>query len=106
MFFGAIRLAKAGMPPPPARTLAAISAGASCNGSRFGPDVPVEPAAVSVWHVPQPALLQTTAPVASSVVGCDGVLSTFAARLMSPASALPAPLTGSIARRNRGSYVT
>src|SRR3954454_18021233 len=55
-----------GMTPAPLRTIAATVAGDGLSWSRFGPVVPLEPAALSVWQPPQPALEKTWAPDAGA----------------------------------------
>src|SRR5476651_596952 len=44
-----------GMIAPPSAIWSAIRLAAGRRRSRFGPPPPVEPAAASVWHPPQPA---------------------------------------------------
>src|SRR3954447_6571894 len=56
------RLEKDGMTPAPLRTMAATVAAEGFKESRFGPVVPLEPAALSVGQPPQPALEKTWAP--------------------------------------------
>src|SRR4051812_26162694 len=56
------RLENDGMTPAPLRTIAATVAADGFSWSRFGPVVPLEPAALSVWQPPQPALEKTWAP--------------------------------------------
>src|SRR5215207_5803861 len=51
------------MPPPPLRTCASTVSSSGLRSSRFGPVVPSEPAAASVWQVPQ-LLAKTAAPSA------------------------------------------
>ena len=46
-------LPKAGIPPPPLVTWWTTSASDGLSWSRFGPTVPVDPAAASVWQVAQ-----------------------------------------------------
>ena len=57
-------LANDGMPPPPSFTCCATRSSLGCSQSRFGPVVPVERAALSVWQLPQPAAMKTFDPVA------------------------------------------
>src|SRR3954447_13874029 len=51
-----------GMTPAPLRTIAATVAAAGLRCAGWGRFVPLEPAALSVWQPPQPALEKTWAP--------------------------------------------
>ncbi len=51
-----------GIPPPPLFTLATTSSTDGFASSRFGPTEPLDPAASSVWQLPQPASANTWAP--------------------------------------------
>ena len=50
------------MPLPPFRTCRSTVDWSGFSSSRFGPTCPFEPAALSVWQPPQPALAKTFAP--------------------------------------------
>jgi hypothetical protein len=54
-----------GIPPPPEATCAATAALDGLRASRFGPTVPDELAALSVWQPPQPACDQRPGPLAA-----------------------------------------
>jgi hypothetical protein len=53
---------KEGIPLPPFRTCRSTVDWSGFSSSRFGPTWPFEPAALSVWQPPQPALANTFAP--------------------------------------------
>src|SRR3954454_22452764 len=53
---------KAGIAPPPTATWCATASFDGFSWSRFGPTLPVEPAAFSVWQPPQPADAKTAVP--------------------------------------------
>jgi hypothetical protein len=55
-------LPKDGMPLPPSRTCRSTVVSSGFSSSRFGPTWPFDPAAFSVWQVPQPALAKTFPP--------------------------------------------
>ena len=55
-----------GIGPPPFSTWWTIVVGRGFSWSRFGPTVPVELAAFSVWQPPQPALAKTRLPAVGS----------------------------------------
>ena len=52
---------KDGIAPWPFVTRSTASAWSGCASSRFGPIVPVVPAAASVWQLPQPASAKISA---------------------------------------------
>ncbi len=52
----------AGIPPPPLFTWRATSSAEGFASSRFGPTVPLDPAASSAWQPPHPASAKTFAP--------------------------------------------
>src|SRR5262245_1536567 len=54
-----------GIPPPPEATCAATVALDGLRTSRFGPTVPDDPAAPSVWQPPHPACDQRSGPLAA-----------------------------------------
>ena len=55
-----------GIGPPPTCTWCTTRANGGFNWSRFGPTVPDDPAAFSVWQPPHPALAKTALPAAGS----------------------------------------
>src|SRR5581483_1313313 len=55
-----------GIAPFPCVTRSTTSASGGFAWSRFGPTVPPEPAASSVWQPPQPALANTPVPAAAA----------------------------------------
>ena len=64
-----------GIAPWPLVTRSTVSATSGCESSRFGPTVPVEPAASSVWQPPQPAEAKIWAPFEASPSTVDGGVS-------------------------------
>jgi hypothetical protein len=60
------------MVPPPTSTWCATVLFDGFSWSRFGPTLPLEPAAFSVWHPPQPAEAKTALPS-----GFDAVVVVF-----------------------------
>ena len=57
---------KDGITAPPVVTWETTLSNAGFRSSRFGPTVPVDLAAASVWQPPQPALAKIFAPFAGS----------------------------------------
>ena len=53
-------------------TSSTTSAASGLASSRFGPTLPDEPAASSVWQPPQPAEAKIFSPAAGSPLGCSG----------------------------------
>src|SRR5829696_7272537 len=78
------------MPPPPLRTCASTVSSSGLRSSRFGPVVPSEPAAASVWQVPQ-LLAKTAAPSAPPSVVSAVVAAVVAAPPESSSSSPPQP---------------
>ncbi len=64
----------AGIGPPPTSTWCTTIAVSGFSWSRFGPTVPVEPAAFNVWQPPQPAEAKTSLPAAGSPCALDAAV--------------------------------
>ena len=64
----------AGIGPPPTSTWWTTIAVSGFSWSRFGPTVPVAPAAFSVWQPPQPAEAKTSLPAAGSPCAPDATV--------------------------------
>src|SRR5258707_7656648 len=60
------------MSKPPFLTRNSTRANAGLAMSRFGPAVPVDPAAASVWHPPHPELANSGAPALAVPTGNPG----------------------------------
>src|SRR4051794_40312323 len=60
------------MPPPPLTTWFSIAGRSGLRSSRFGPTVPCELAAASVWQAPQPAVTKIRLPSSALPFGSDG----------------------------------